>query len=115
MAAINQIIKGNNKDSSGFKTPELVILNKKKKTPQTIKVPKIPKDTKIPNLKNLLFKELYANTKKRSGIIKNGTNCSLILIFSLLFFLLAEYINLFRILLLIKHSLSNLFSFIKII
>ena len=27
MAAINQIIKGNNKDSSGFKTPELVILN----------------------------------------------------------------------------------------
>ena len=74
MAAINQIIKGNNKDSSGFKTPELVILNKKKKTPQTINVPKIPKDTKIPNLKNLLFKELYANTKKSNGIIKNGTN-----------------------------------------
>ena len=74
MATINQIIKGNNKDNSGFKTPELVILNKKKKTPQTIKVPKIPKETKIPNLKNLLFRELYANTKKRSGIIKNGTN-----------------------------------------
>ena len=48
--------------------------NKKEKTPQTINVPNIPKDTKIPNLKNLLFKELYANTKKRSGIIKNGTN-----------------------------------------
>ena len=30
MAAINQIIKGNNKDNSGFNTPELVILNKKK-------------------------------------------------------------------------------------
>ena len=52
MAIANQIIKGSNKDNSGFKTPELVILNKKKKTPQTIKVPKIPKDTKIPNLKN---------------------------------------------------------------
>ena len=74
MAIANQIIKGNNKASSGFNTPELVILNKKKKTPQTINVPNIPKDTKIPNLKNLLFKELYANTKKRSGIIKNGTN-----------------------------------------
>ena len=52
--------------------------------------------------------------KELTNIIKNGTNCSLIVIFSLLFFLLAEYINLFRILLLIKHSLSNLFSFIKI-
>ncbi len=74
MTTKNQIIKDNNKDNSEFKTPELVILNKKKKTPQTIKVPKIPKNTKIPNLKNLLFKKLYANTKKRSGIIKNGTN-----------------------------------------
>ena len=59
MATINQIIKGNNKDNSGFKTPELVILNKKKKTPQTIKVPKIENDVNLPILKNLLFNDAY--------------------------------------------------------
>ena len=48
MATINQIIKGNNKDNSGFKTPELVILNKrKKKLPKQLKFQKIPKDTKF--------------------------------------------------------------------